>query len=178
MTTLLIRQMLEQLDLLEKQIADIEHIIAAQFTQFNTKLTTIPGIGTTLGATILSEIGDINRFDKPKQLIAYAGMDPSVKQSGNFVGTQSHMSKRGSPYLRRALWLAAVVAVSHDDLFKYLFQQKMNAGKTYAQAMGYICHKLLNTVFAILKTGEEYKPVYPPQIDVSKFADQPINSQL
>ena len=178
MTTLLIRQMLEQLDLLEKQIADIEHIIVAQFTQFNTKLTTIPGIGTTLGATILSEIGDINRFDKPKQLIAYAGMDPSVKQSGNFVGTQSHMSKRGSPYLRRALWLAAVVAVSHNDLFKYLFQQKMNAGKTYAQAMGYICHKLLNTVFAILKTGEEYKPVYPPQIDVSKFADQPINSQL
>ena len=178
MTTLLIRQMLEQLDLLEKQIADIEHIIAAQFTQFNTKLTTIPGIGTTLGATILSEIGDINRFDKPKQLIAYAGMDPSVKQSGNFVGTQSHMSKRGSPYLRRALWLAAVVAVNHDDLFKYLFQQKMNAGKTYAQAMGYICHKLLNTVFAILKTGEEYKPVYPSQIDVSKFADQPINSQL
>ena len=178
MTTLLIRQMLEQLDLLEKQIADIEHIIAAQFTQFNTKLTTIPGIGTTLGATILSEIGDINRFDKPKQLIAYAGMDPSVKQSGNFVGTQSHMSKRGSPYLRRALWLAAVVAVSHNDLFKYLFQQKMNAGKTYAQAMGYICHKLLNTVFAILKTGEEYKPVYPPQIDVSKFADRPINSQL
>ena len=178
MTTLLIRQMLEQLDLLEKQIADIEHIIAAQFAQFDTKLTTIPGIGTTLGATIFSEIGDINRFDKPKQLIAYAGMDPSVKQSGAFVGTQSHMSKRGSPYLRRALWLAAVVAVNHDDLFKYLFQQKMNAGKTYAQAMGYICHKLLNTVFAILKTGEEYKPVYPPQIDVSKFADQPINSQL
>ena len=178
MTTLLIRQMLEQLDLLEKQISDIEHIIAAQFAQFDTKLTTIPGIGTTLGATILSEIGDINRFDKPKQLIAYAGMDPSVKQSGNFVGTQSHMSKRGSPYLRRALWLAAVVAVNHNDLFKYLFQQKMNAGKTYAQAMGYICHKLLNTVFAILKTGEEYKPVYPPQLDLSKFADQPIHSLL
>ena len=178
MTTLLIRQMLEQLDLLEKQIADIEHIIAAQFAQFNTKLTTIPGIGTTLGATIFSEIGDINRFDKPKQLIAYAGMDPSVKQSGAFVGTQSHMSKRGSPYLRRALWLAAVVAVNHDDLFKYLFQQKMNAGKTYAQAMGYICHKLLNTVFAILKTGEEYKPVYPPQLDLSKLTDQPIHSLL
>ena len=130
MTVLLIRQMLEQLDLLEKQIADIEHIIAAQFAQFDTKLTTIPGIGTTLGATIFSEIGDINRFDKPKQLIAYAGMDPSVKQSGNFVGTQSHMSKRGSPYLRRALWLAAVVAVNHDDLLnkpvrKLQFQNRL-----------------------------------------------------
>ena len=54
----------------------------------------------------------------------------------------------------------------------------MNAGKTYAQAMGYICHKLLNTVFAILKTGEEYKQIYPPQINVSKFADHPIHSQL
>ena len=130
MTTLLIRQMLEQLDLLEKQITDIEHIIAAQFAQFNTNLTTIPGIGTTLGAIIFSEIGDINRFDKPKQLIAYAGMDPSVKQSGNFVGTQSHMSKRGSPYLRRALWLAAVVAVNHNELLnkpvrKLQFQNRL-----------------------------------------------------
>ena len=177
MTSLLIRQMLEQIDLLEKQISDIEEIIASQFVQFNTKLATIPGIGTTLGAVILSEIGDINRFEQPKQLIAFAGMDPSVKQSGNFVGTESHMSKRGSPFLRRAIWLAGVVAVSHDPLFKYLFQQKMNSGKSYSQAMGYICHKLLNTIFAILKSGEEYKPVYPPSIDVSKLADVATNSQ-
>lgn len=176
MISLLIRQMLEQIDLLEKQVSDIEQIIAVQFAEFNTKIDTIPGVGTTLGATILSEIGDISRFEKPKQLIAFAGMDPSVKQSGNFVGTESHMSKRGSPFLRRAIWLASVVAVSHDPLFKYLFQQKMASGKSYSQAMGYICHKLLNTIFAILKTGEEYKPVYPPEIDVSKLADEAINS--
>ncbi len=176
MISLLIRQMLEQIDLLEKQISDIEQIIAVQFAEFNTKIDTIPGVGTTLGATILSEIGDISRFEKPKQLIAFAGMDPSVKQSGNFVGTESHMSKRGSPFLRRAIWLASVVAVSHNPLFKYLFQQKMASGKSYSQAMGYICHKLLNTIFAILKTGEEYKPVYPPEIDVSKLADEAINS--
>ena len=156
MATLLIRQMLEQIDLLEKQISEIEKIIAMQFAQFKTKLATIPGIGTTLGATILSEIGDINRFEKPKQLIAFAGMDPSIKQSGNFVGTESHMSKRGSPFLRRAVWLAAVVAVSHDPLFKYYFQQKMHSGKSYSQAMGFICHKLLNTIFAILKSGEDF----------------------
>lgn len=177
MTSLLIRQMLEQIELLEKQISDIEEIIASQFEQFNTKLATIPGIGTTLGAAILSEIGDINRFEQPKQLIAFAGMDPSVKQSGNFVGTESHMSKRGSPYLRRAIWLAGVVSVSHDSLFKYLFQQKMSSGKSYSQAMGYICHKLLNTIFAMLKSGEEYRPVYPPSIDVSKLADEAITSQ-
>ena len=177
MTTLLIRQMLEQIDLLEKQISEIEKIIAMQFAQFNTKLATIPGIGTTLGATILSEIGDINRFEKPKQLIAFAGMDPSIKQSGNFIGTESHMSKRGSPFLRRAVWLAAVVAVSHDPLFKYHFQQKINSGKSYSQAMGFICHKLLNTIFAILKSSEDYNPVFPPDIDVSKLAEKAIISQ-
>ena len=148
-----------------------------QFAQFNTKLATIPGIGTTLGATILSEIGDINRFEKPKQLIAFAGMDPSVKQSGNFVGTESHMSKRGSPFLRRAVWLAAVVAVSHDPLFKYRLQQKMHSGKSYSQAMEFICHKLLNTIFAILKSGEDYNPVFPSDIDVSKFSEEAMNSQ-
>ncbi len=176
MTSLLIRQMLEQIDLLEKQISEIEKIIAVQFAEFNTKIATIPGIGTTIGAAILSEIGDINRFEKPKQLIAFAGMDPTVKQSGNFSGTENHMSKRGSPYLRRAVWLAGVVAVSHNQLFKYLFQQKMSAGKSYSQAMGYICHKLLNTIFAILKTGEDYKPVYPPEIDVSKLAAKAVIS--
>lgn len=87
------------------------------------------------------------------------------------------MSKRGSPYLRRAVWLAGVAAVSHNRLFKYLFHQKMNAGKSYSQAMGYICHKLLNTIFAILKTGEDYKPVYPPDVDVSKLAAKAVNSK-
>jgi len=176
MTSLLIRQLLEQLELLEKQIDELEKIIEIQFTELNTKLTTIPGIGTTLGAVIISEIGDINRFEKPKQLIAYAGMDPSIKQSGNFTGTESHMSKRGSPYLRRAIWLAGVVAVAQDDVFKYLFQAKRNSGKSYRQAMGFICHKLLNIIFAILKTGDEYKPMYPENVDVSKIADLALKS--
>lgn len=172
MTSLLIRQMLEQIDLLEKQISDIEKIIASQFNEFNTKLTTIPGISSTLGAVILSEIGDINRFEKPKHLVAFAGMDPTLKQSGNFVGTESHMSKRGSPYLRRAIWLASVVAVSHNDFFKSLFQHKISSGKSYSQAMGFICHKLLNIIFAILKSGEVFIPSFPPSASSSLLADQ------
>lgn len=171
MTSLLIRQMLEQIDLLEKQISDIEKIIASQFNEFNTKLTTIPGISSTLGAVILSEIGDINRFEKSKHLVAFAGMDPTLKQSGNFVGTESHMSKRGSPYLRRAIWLASVVAVSHNDFFKSLFQHKISSGKSYSQAMGFICHKLLNIIFAILKSGDVFIPSFPPSAS-SLLADQ------
>lgn len=172
MTSLLIRQMLEQIDLLEKQISDIEKIIASQFNEFNTKLTTIPGISSTLGAVILSEIGDINRFEKPKHLVAFAGMDPTLKQSGNFIGTESHMSKRGSPYLRRAIWLASVVAVSHNDFFKSLFQHKISSGKSYSQAMGFICHKLLNIIFAILKSGDVFIPSFPPSASSSLLADQ------
>lgn len=172
MTSLLIRQMLEQIDLLEKQISDIEKIIASQFNEFNTKLTTIPGISSTLGAVILSEIGDINRFEKPKHLVAFAGMDPTLKQSGNFIGTESHMSKRGSPYFRRAIWLASVVAVSHNDFFKSLFQHKISSGKSYSQAMGFICHKLLNIIFAILKSGDVFIPSFPPSASSSLLADQ------
>ena len=63
-------------------------------------------------------------------------------------------------------------------MFRTVCSHKVIAGKPYAQAMGYICHKLLNTVFAILKTGEQYKPIYPPHIDVSKLAGRPINLQL
>lgn len=73
-------------------------------------LTDIKGIGPVLAATILAEIGDISRFRSLKSLVAYTGIDPSVFQSGGFTGTQGHMSKRGSPYLRRALWLAAHTA--------------------------------------------------------------------
>lgn len=170
--SLLIKQMLEQIELLESQISDIDSIIATKFDSFGTKLKQVPGIGPTLGAVIFSEIGDINRFPSPKQLVAYAGLDPSVHQSGNFNGTQSHMSKRGSPYLRRALWLAAIVAVNHDDAIRYAFQQKLNAGKHYSQAMGFVCHKLLNIIFVVLKNNIDYVPVFPPDVDVAQLAQK------
>ena len=70
----------------------------------------MPGLGPVLAAIVLGEIGDISRFSAPEKLVAYAGIDPSVRQSGNFSGNQNHMSKRGSPFLRRAIWLAAFVA--------------------------------------------------------------------
>lgn len=88
----------DQADLLEKQIASL-------LKEFDSQLTSIPGIGTVLAATILSEIGNISRFSSSDKLQAYAGLDPSVKQPGEFKSNQNRMSKRGSPYLRRAVWL-------------------------------------------------------------------------
>lgn len=173
--SLLIKQMLEQIELLEKQVSDLDKIIAKNFESFDTKLTQIPGIGSVLGAVIFSEIGDINRFDNPKKLTAFAGIDPSVYQSGNFISSESHMSKRGSPYLRHALWLAATVAEFHDDALHYLYQKKRDSGKSHMQATGFICHKLLNIVYTVLKNNIDYVPVFPPDVDVSELVDKCLN---
>ena len=96
--------------LVEEQIANLLH-------ETNQYITTITGIGDVLGAIIVSEIGDINRFERPNQLVAFAGLDVTVKQSGEFSGTKNKISKRGSPYLRRAIWLAAQRAAFCDPVF-------------------------------------------------------------
>ena len=98
-----IRQLVEQLEFLEGQIAELEEQISSLLKQTGSYVTTIPGIGDTLGAIILSEIGDIHRFDAPNKLVAFAGLDVRVTQSGEFTGTRQKISKRGSPYLRRAI---------------------------------------------------------------------------
>lgn len=98
--SLAIRQFIQQIKLLEEQIKELDNFIEEKFSTFDTQLTSIIGVGTTLAASFLAEIGDINRFDSPEKLAAFAGIDPSVKQSGEFNGTRCRMSKRGSPYLR------------------------------------------------------------------------------
>lgn len=156
--SLLVKQMMEQIELVEKQTSFLEKIIAQKFESFDTKITQIPGIGPVLGASILSEIGDINRFASPKKLVAYAGIDPSVTQSGQFTGTENHMSKRGSSYLRRSLWVAAFVAVNHNKEIIQIYRNKTAEGKSHFQAMGFVCHKLLNIVYAVLKNNTDYNP--------------------
>ena len=98
---------MEQLELLEGQIVELEEQIYSLLKQTGSYITTIPGIGDILGAMILSESGDIHRFDTPNKLVAFAGLDVRVTQSGEFTGTRQKISKRGSPYLRRTIWLAA-----------------------------------------------------------------------
>jgi len=171
--SLLIKQMIEQIRLLERQIEDIETIIAEKLAAQDTPITTIPGIGNVLGAAILSEIGDISRFSGPEKLAAFAGIDPSVYESGQFRGNQSHMSKRGSPYLRRALWLAATSAIltGNPELTAF-YERKKAQGKNHLVCIGYISRKMVNIIYAILTTGAPYKPSFPqiktpPSIDFS-----------
>lgn len=159
--TLAIRQFIQQIKLLEEQIAEIENFIAEKFASFDCKLDTIVGVGTTLAASFFAEIGDITRFDSPDKLAAFAGIDPSVKQSGEFNGTRNKMSKRGSPYLRRTFWLAAVSGIRTNPALKAIYDKKRAQGKHHAVAVSTVMHKLCNIVFAILKTNEPYKIVLP-----------------
>lgn len=156
-----IRQFLEQVKLLESQVRELEEYIAETLEKFNSQLTSIKGIGTTLAAVFVAEIGDINRFSSPDKLAAFAGIDPTVKQSGEFTGTHNHMSKRGSPYLRRALYLAAVACNLHNPALHAVYEKKRAQGKHHNIALSAVSRKLVNIIYAVMKSGKPYVMVMP-----------------
>lgn len=159
-----IKQLIEQISFIEKQLDALDKEISALLQQTGSFITTIPGIGDTLGAAILGEIGDIHRFDAPSKLVAFAGLDVTVKQSGEFSGTKNHMSKRGSPYLRRAIWLTASRAAFCDPILSEYYQSLRARGKHHLTAMGAVCRKMCNIIYTILKENRSYEPLPPKGI--------------
>lgn len=155
----LLGMFLEQILSLTEQADSLEKQIASLLKEFDSQLTSIPGVGIVLAATILSEIGDISRFSSSDKLLAYAGLDPSVKQSGEFKSNQNRMSKRGSPYLRRAIWLASTVAVQFDPMFRAYYEKKMSEGLHYMNVIGHVSRKMTAVIFAVLRDGQPYQPV-------------------
>ena len=114
---------------LEGQIVELEAQISSLLKQTGSCITTIPGIWDILGAIILSEAGDIHRFDAPNKLAAFAGLDVRVTQYGEFIGTRQEISKRGSPYLRKAVWLAASRAAFYAPVLSEYYQSLLARGK-------------------------------------------------
>ena len=157
-----IKQLAEQIVFAEKQLAELEKKIGELLHETNQFITTISGIGDTIGAVIVSEIGDINRFERPSQLVAFAGLDVSVKQSGEFNGTKNKISKRGSPYLRRAIWLAACRAAFCDPTLSAYYQSLRSRGKHHLTAVGAVARKMCNIIFVILKENRPYQ-ITPPE---------------
>jgi transposase len=151
------RCLLQQIDLVDAQVDQIEEALATLMAQIPQHITSIPGIGLATGAAILAEIGDIRRFDSVEKLVAYAGIDPSVYQTGEFQASHAHMSKRGSPYLRHALWQAATVAAQHDADLQAYYQARREQGKPHGVIMGAICRRLLARIFVILKEQRLYE---------------------
>lgn len=119
-------------------------------------LVSIPGIGPTIANTLITEIGDIKRFSSGKFLVAYAGLDPKVKQSGVSLKHNTKITKRGSPYLRKAAYIAAYIAKRHDPELKEYFDKKINEGKRYKEATVATARKILYRVYAVWKRGTPY----------------------
>jgi len=151
-----LRQILEQVSFIEKQVEDLDMQIARYIQETDTYITTIPGIGPVLGAVILGEIGDIHRFPDGSKLVAYAGIDASVSESGDFQGTQMKISKRGSPHLRRAIFMAATVAAFHDPELSAYYQRLRARGKHHKVAVGAVARKLCFIIYAILAENRPY----------------------
>ena len=149
---------------LKQQVQEMDRKIAEIMDTLDTPITTITGIGPTLGAYILSEIGDISRFSSAAKLAAYAGIDPTMRQSGEYNGVRNRMSKRGSPYLRHAIWLAASSAVLHDPALKFYFQKKRDEGKPYMASVGHACRKMVSIIYAVMRDNKAYTPYIPNEI--------------
>jgi transposase len=126
-------------------------------------LDSIPGIGIIIAATILAEIGDFSAFSKPNKLTAYFGIDPSVRQSGKFKGTENVMSKRGSRLLRRVLFTVALTNIrkkSNGQEYNPVlleFYKKKCVNKVKKAAIGAVMHKLVNIIFAVIRNRKPYE---------------------
>ena len=142
-----------QIRLIESQLDDTEKHLAKLWNNIDTVLKTIPGISAIDGSMIYSEIGDITRFRKPDQVIAFAGLDPATKQSGNFRAASTRMSKRGSPFLRYALINAAWNVSMNNATFGEYYNLKLSEKGRHYKALGHVAGKLTRVIFAMLKNN-------------------------
>lgn len=148
--SLQILQSIEQIEMYTQQISKVETSICEIMDHMDSVIKTIPGIGNLNGAMIIGEIGDISRFEKPCQLLAYAGLDPSVYQSGKFTAARTRMSKRGSKLLRYALINAAWQLTLHNETFKAYYDLKVSQGRRHYNALGHVAHKLVRVIHKMM----------------------------
>ena len=141
---------------LDSEIDEIESEIKVIMDEINSPILSIPGINYRMGAMIIAEIGDFCRFDSPDKILAYAGLSPSTYQSGQLDGAYSHMEKRGSRYLRYALFNATKFVCRWDPTFNAYLAKKRAEGKHYNVAVSHAAKKLVRVIYHLQKTGQPY----------------------
>ena len=154
--SLQIKQAILQIELYTEQIEEVEKLSKQILDEMKSKLLTIPGMSYNQATVIHGFIGDISRFNKSCQLLAYSGLDPSIYQSGNFEARSTRMSKRGNSLLRYNLVYAAHNLVLHNKTFKEYYDLKRSQGKTHYCALGHCAHKLVRIIFKILKSNVDF----------------------
>ena len=147
---------LEEISFYGKQIERLEVEIHEIFKKYPSPILTIPGIGEVIGAMIVSEIGNIDRFSNPNKLLAYAGLEPSVYQSGKFTPSSGSMVKRGSPYLRWAIMWAARLTPRFSNTFAAYLDKKSAEGKHFNVATSHVAKKLVRVIFALQKNNSVF----------------------
>ena len=144
---------------LDTEIDEIENEIKIIMDSINSPILTIPGISYRMGAMILSEIGSFSKFDSPDKILAFAGLSPSTYQSGKLDSSHSHMEKRGSRYLRYALFNATKFVCNWDPIFSAYLSKKRSEGKHYNVAISHATKKLVRVMFQLEKTGQSFRKV-------------------
>jgi hypothetical protein len=143
---------------LDAEIKDIESAIQVIMDELHSPITTIPGVGVRMGAMILAEVGDFSRFESPDKLLAYAGLSPSTYQSGQLKNCYAHMEKRGSRYLRYAIFNATKYVCLWDPTFAAYLAKKRAEGKHYNVAISHAAKKLVRLIYAMERSGQPYRP--------------------
>ena len=138
------------------EIAEIEAEIQSIMLKIDSPITTIPGISLRMGAMIIAEIGDFNNFDSPDKILAFAGLSPSTYQSGQLNNCYAHMEKRGSRYLRYALFNATKFVCNWCPVFSDYLAKKRSEGKHYNVAISHAAKKLVRLIFAMQRSGQPY----------------------
>jgi len=141
---------------LDSEINEIESEIKSIMDEINSPILSIPGINYRMGAMIIAEIGDFSRFNSPDKILAYAGLSPSTYQSGQLESSYSHMEKRGSRYLRYALFNAAKFVCHWDPTFAAYLAKKRSEGKHYSVAVSHAVKKLVRVIYQLEKTRQPY----------------------
>jgi len=162
-----IRINLKYIQELEKDVKGLDRKIRERMMDVDQKLTTIKGINVSLAATIISEIGDIEKFKNRRALFNFTGMVPGIKQTGKYERNRNHMSKHGSKYLRTAIWQAAISCINHNKVFRMYFIKKHSIDKKQKMtAVGAVCRKLTYQIYRIMKYDEGFDMEKAVQVSI------------
>ena len=171
-----LKSLVDTVEYLDRQIDELEAEACREMDQeVRALLTSIPGIGDVSAATIAAEIGAPERFENPKKLVAYAGIDASTSDSGDFESAENHMSKRGSSYLRYALMTAADRARVHDPYFGDYYDSMIARGKHHYVAVSGVARKLCGVILAVLRERRPYEP--RPSIQSQRALEERVQGQ-
>ena len=152
-----LKHTIELIQIISSEIDEIEFEIKRIMNDINSPILSIPGISYHMGAMIIAEIGDFSNFSSPDKILAYSGMSPSTYQSGHLTNCYAHMEKRGSRYLRYALYNATQHVCRWDKTFADYLAKKRSEGKHYNVAISHATKKLLRVLYHLGKTGELYQ---------------------